>query len=83
MPSNPGEPLLAFVITLSRPVVGYLLIVVSCFSVATLALISKDRRWLELVALFLMLFAAFLLAGIFLFHVVFDRPIVLIESVRT
>lgn len=82
MHGTPYEALVAFILSMDRSVLVYLIPVDVCFSVAAVAMLSRGRRPLELFALFVLWFVAILFLAWLVFHVVLDRPFFRLEVVR-
>ncbi len=81
MPSTPYESLVAYILTIDRAVVLYLLVTNALFSFALVSWFARRRRWLELLSLYLITFVVlFVLAGL-LFTSLLDRPFVRLETI--
>lgn len=75
------EALVAYVLTVDRAAMVYLVPIAALFSVAATALLSRRRRLLEVVAIFLLALMTIGLLLILLFNGVLDRPIVRLEII--
>lgn len=82
MHGTPYEALVAFILSVDRSVLVYLVPIDTFFSVAAVAMVSRGRRPLELVALFIVCFVAILALAWLVFHVLLDRPFFRLEVVR-
>lgn len=82
MHGTPYEALVAFILSMDRSVLLYLVPVDVCFSIAAVAMLSRGRRPLELFALFVLFFWGILFVAWLVFHVAFDRPFFRLEMVR-
>jgi hypothetical protein len=79
MGSSRYEAIVAFLLQVDRDILFYILPIDLFFSVAVVAVLSRGRRPLELVSLFLITFTLLFALASFVFHVVFHRPFVLLE----
>lgn len=81
MHGTPYEALVAFILSVDKSVLTYLLPIDALFSVAAVAMFSRGRRPLELLSIFAISFLAILLVAWFVFHVVMDHPFYRLEVV--
>lgn len=81
MHGTPYEALVAFILSVDRTVLTYLMPIDAFFSIAAVAMLSRGRRPLELFALFLINFVIILFIAWFVFHVVVDRPFYRLEII--
>ncbi|TVR04036.1 MAG: hypothetical protein EA398_03525 [Deltaproteobacteria bacterium] len=82
MPPISTEALTAFVLTVDRAAMAYLIPITLLFSTAATALLSRRRRWLEMVAIFVLSLVLFSMLLLLLFNGLLDRPIVRLEVIR-
>lgn len=75
------EALAAYVLTVDRAAMVYLIPIAVLFSVAATALLSRKRRLLEILAIFLLALTIIGLLLVLLFNGVLDRPIVRLEVI--
>jgi hypothetical protein len=73
------EAVVAFLLQVDRDILFYILPIDFFFSVAVVAVLSRGRRPLEILSLFLLCFAALFALATFVFNVVFNRPFALLE----
>ncbi len=81
MHGTPYEALVAFILSVDRTVLTYLMPIDAFFSIAAVAMLSRGRRPLELFALFLINFVIILALAWLVFHVILDRPFFRLEVV--
>ena len=82
MQGTPYEALVAYILSVDKSVLSYLLIIDALFSVAVVSLFSRNRRPLELVTMFGFSFVVLLAVATLIFHVGLDRPFFRLEIVR-
>ncbi|MCB9506117.1 MAG: hypothetical protein H6697_00440 [Myxococcales bacterium] len=82
MHRTPYESLVAFILSVDTGIAVYLLPIVALLSVGTVALLSRGRRPLELVAMFGIAFVTVLAGAWFVFHVLAHRPFFRLEWVQ-
>jgi hypothetical protein len=80
MRGTPYESLVVFVVSFDRPVMAYLLLVNLLFAVGITSLVSKGRRWLELVTIGVLVYLMLMAGSITLFYVMLDRQVIRLES---
>lgn len=81
MHGTPYEALVAYILSVDAYVMRYVLLITALFAVAVVSLVSRQRRPLELVTLFLLAWLVLLAFTTLLFHVGFDRPFFRLEVV--
>lgn len=81
MRGTPYDALVAYILSVDTSIVSYLLPINALFAVAIVAAVSRQRRPLELVTLFLLAFLGALACSMLLFHVGLDRPFFRLEIV--
>lgn len=81
MHGTPYEALVAFILSVDKTVLTYLVPLDVCFSVAAVAMLSRGRRPLELFALFIIAFLAIMGLAWLVFHVMMDRPFYRLEVI--
>lgn len=82
MPPTTPEALIAYVLTVDRAAMAYLVPITILFSIAFTALLSRRRRLLEVIAVFLIVLVVLSLLLVLLFNGVLDRPVVRLEIIR-
>jgi heme/copper-type cytochrome/quinol oxidase subunit 4 len=82
MHGTPYEALVGFILSVDRSVLLYLLPMGVFFSLATTAVMSRGRRPLELVSIFIISLVLMVLLAWVAFSVVMDRPFFRLEVVR-
>lgn len=75
------EALVAFILSVDRAVLVYLIPIDVFFSIAAVAMLSRGRRPLELFALFIIVFTLILAGAWLVFHGLLDHPFYRIEVV--
>lgn len=75
------EALVAFILSIDKAVLLYLLPIDFFFSIAAVAMMSRGRRPLELFALFVIAFVLILVGAWAVFHVLLDHPFYRLEVV--
>lgn len=76
------ESLAAYILTVDKAMLGFLLPIDLLVAVALLALVSRTRRPAELLMLLLTLWLALIVLTGLIFHFVFDRPFIRLEVVQ-
>lgn len=82
MHGTPYEALAAYILSVDKSVLTYLLLIDALFSVAVVSIFSRNRRPLELVSMFGMSFVLLLALATLVFHVGLDRPFFRLEIVQ-
>jgi len=75
------DALVAFILSIDRSILTYLLPIDLCFSVAAVAMLSRGRRPLELFALFVLSFLIILFVAWVVFHGMMGRPFYRLEVI--
>lgn len=76
------ESLAAYILTVDKAMLGFLLPIDFLLAVAFVAIVSRTRRPWELLAMLLASWLVFVVATGFVFHWVFDRPFIRLEVVQ-
>lgn len=76
------ESLAAYILTVDKAMLGFLLPIDFFVAVAFVAILSRTRRPWELLAMLMGTWLALLVLTGFLFHWVFDRPFIRLEVVQ-
>ena len=79
MPTH--DALMALVFTVDRALVLYLLPINTFLALSVVALIARQRKPLELFAMFVIAFMVFGSLIFFMFHVVVQRPFIRLEVI--
>lgn len=82
MPPTTPEALIAYVLTVDRGAMAYLVPITILFSIGFTALLGRRRRLLEIIAIFLLILMGLSLLLVLLFNGVLDRPVVRLEIIR-
>jgi hypothetical protein len=73
------EAVVAFLLYVDRDILLYIVPVDLFFSIAVVAVLSRGRKPLELVTIFLFSFAVLFVVASLVFRYVFNRPFALLE----
>ena len=73
------EAVVTFLLQVDRDILFYILPIDFFFSVAVVAVLSRGRRPLELLSVFLISFAVLFMSASLIFTYVFRRPFALLE----
>lgn len=76
------ESLAAFILTIDKMVLGFLLPIDFLLAVAVVALVSRERKPLEIVTLLALSWALFFAVTVLLFHLILNRPFMRLEVVQ-
>lgn len=82
MHGTPYEALVGFILSVDRSVLLYLLPMGVFFSLATTAVMSRGRRPLELISIFIISLVLMVLLAWVVFTVMMERPFFRLEVVR-
>lgn len=72
----------AYILTLDRPVTGFVLLLSGLVALAVTGIVSRDRRWLEVVSIFLGCWLGLVLCLGMVVQSIVDRNFVRLEVVR-
>ena len=76
------ESLAAYILTVDKLVLGFLLPVNLLLAVAVVALVTRERKPLEVIALLLFAWVLFFSATVVLFDFILDKPFMRLEVVQ-
>lgn len=73
---------MAFILTVDRQIFFWVLAITFFFSVSVVAVISRERAWYELVAIFCIVYVGCVLLSALLFNQVLGAPFAYLETVN-
>lgn len=76
------ESLIAYILTVDKAVLGFLLPIDFLLAVAVVALMTRERRPLELFAMLVIAWVSFFGVTTLIFHTVLNRPFMRLEVVQ-
>jgi len=75
------DALAAYILTVDKSVVGYLLPTTFFFALGLVILFTRKRTWIEMIAIFVATYLCLLVASGLLFHFGLDRPFFRLEVI--
>ncbi len=72
---------MAFILTVDRGIFYWVLTITFFFALSIVAVLSKERRWYELVAMFMVVYVVSIVLADLLFHHVIALPFTRLELV--
>ena len=79
MRNSPHEAVVSFLLQVDKEILLYILPADLFFAIAVVAVISRGRKPLELLSLFLLTFVILFATAALLFQFAFDRPFFLLD----